>query len=206
MMSREQLYQRLKSETQVFQNARLEKAFRAVDRADFVEEDYKPEAYEDYPLPIPEGQTISQPTVVFFMLELLDPGEGDTVADVGAGSGYTTALLSHLVGEEGRVIGFEVRDRLVEYARGNLARYGLDAEHIQKVSDETLRENGPYDKVLISAASVTIPDILRDILKDGGIAVLVVDDSLVQVQKIGDSFTVLKQVPGFSFVPYIEND
>lgn len=206
MMSRDQLYQRLKSETQVFQNARLEEAFRAVDRADFVEEDYKPEAYEDYPLPIPEGQTISQPTVVFFMLELLNPEEGDIVADIGAGSGYTTALLAHLVGRSGRVFGFEARDRLVDYARENIKRFGLDAEHIQQASNEALREHGPYDKVLISAASVTIPDILRVILKDEGFAVLVVDDSLVRVKKTGESFTVLKQVPGFSFTPYIEND
>lgn len=206
MMTRDELHERLKKSTDVFQNERLEEAFRAIDRADFVKEDYKVEAYEDYPLPIPDGQTISQPSTVFFMLEMLDPHVGDTVADIGAGSGYTTALLAHLVGKEGTVIGYEVRDSLVEFASKNIERYEFPQARIEKSSDEALRANGPYDRVLISAASAMVPDILRSILKERGVAVFVLDESLVKARKDGEELTILKQVPGFVFVPYIQND
>ncbi|MDP2665142.1 MAG: L-isoaspartyl protein carboxyl methyltransferase, partial [bacterium] len=85
----------------------VENAFRAVDRARFVTEESKPLAYLDEALPIGEKQTISQPTVVALCLEWLQAHPGDRVLDVGSGSGWTTALLAHLVGPTGSVIGIE---------------------------------------------------------------------------------------------------
>lgn len=78
-------------------------AFKRVDRVDFVPEVYQDEAYQDYPLSIGFGQTISQPTTVAFMMELLGPMPGNTVLDIGSGSGWTTALLASLVGNTGHV-------------------------------------------------------------------------------------------------------
>jgi protein-L-isoaspartate(D-aspartate) O-methyltransferase len=76
---------------------RIIEAFKRIDRADFVPENLKDEAYIDAPLPIGEGQTISQPLTVAFMLELLEPDQGDMILDVGSGSGWTTALLAEIV-------------------------------------------------------------------------------------------------------------
>ena len=82
-------------------------AFSAIDRADFVLEEYKSEVYGDYPLPISYGQTISQPATVAFMLELLQPEAGDKVMDAGSGSGWQTAILASIVGEKGSVYAVE---------------------------------------------------------------------------------------------------
>jgi len=95
-------------------------AFQAVDRIDFVPLKYLDEAYGDYPLPIGYGQTISQPFTVAFMLELLQPQKGDKILDVGSGSGWTTALLAHIVQEEGSVRGIELIPELVAFGKKNL--------------------------------------------------------------------------------------
>ncbi|HEC45807.1 MAG TPA: L-isoaspartyl protein carboxyl methyltransferase, partial [Epsilonproteobacteria bacterium] len=97
-------------------------AFREIDRKYFVPESFEEHIYVDTPLPIGNNQTISQPSTVAFMLEKLEPGEGDKVLDIGSGSGWTTALLCHIVGEKGSVIGLERMDELVERGGENLAK------------------------------------------------------------------------------------
>ena len=92
MNSRKDLINYLKNGTRVLKNSEIKKYFEKINRADFVREEYKMEAYENYPLPIGYGQTISQPTTVAFMLELLNPQKGDKVLDVGSGSGWTTTF------------------------------------------------------------------------------------------------------------------
>ena len=106
MNTKEQLIRHLE-ETKVLQTLGIKKTFEKIDRVDFVNTNYKNEAYEDYPLPIGFGQTISQPTTVAFMLELIDLKPDHKVLDIGSGSGYTTALIAHLV-PNGEVLGLEI--------------------------------------------------------------------------------------------------
>src|SRR3990167_8942650 len=93
-------------------NPALIEAFREVDRADFVPKEFKEEAYVNAPLPIGDDQTISQPLTVAFMLEHLLPQPGEKILDVGTGSGWQLALLAHVVGERGKVIGIERIEKL----------------------------------------------------------------------------------------------
>lgn len=100
-------------------------AFRDVNRADFVVDKDFMGVYEDYPLSIGDGQTISQPRTVAMMLEKLSPKKGDKILDIGSGSGWTTALLAHIVGEEGSVIGVERVSKLVKFGGSNLKSINL---------------------------------------------------------------------------------
>ena len=94
-------------------------AFSEISRMEFVPKELELEAEEDVALPIGYGQTISQPLVVAFMLELLDPQSGQKIMDVGSGSGWTTALLAHIVGNDGKVIGIERIKELKEFGEKN---------------------------------------------------------------------------------------
>ena len=100
-------------------------AFEKIDRKNFIPEDFREHIYIDRPLPIGKEQTISQPSTVAFMLERLEPQKGDKILDIGSGSGWTTALLCQIVGEEGSVLGLERHDELVEKGQQSLARLEL---------------------------------------------------------------------------------
>lgn len=179
-------------------------AFRAIDRADFVRPEYRNEAYLDYSLPIGSGQTISQPATVATMLELLAPRAGDRVLDVGSGSGWTTALLAHIVGNEGSVYGTERVPELVRFGSGNIARYHFlhaSIHHAQPTLG--LPDQAPFDRILVSAASNTIPEELLDQLRPGGTMVLPVHTSVVRIEKHFDASLALKELPGFAFVPLV---
>src|SRR4051812_42335265 len=155
-MEREDLMQRLEHETQVFQNENIKSAFEAIDRKDFIGPDYEVEAYEDYAVPTLDGQTISQPTTVAFMLELLDAQPGDMVLDIGSGTGWTSALLAHIVGPEGKVTGIEIMPSLVEQSKKNLLKYiDLPIEIITADSETGYYRNAPYERILVGAA---LPD------------------------------------------------
>lgn len=179
------------------------KAFRTVDRSDFVTSDFQDAAYDDEALSIGFTQTISQPTTVAIMLELLGAQRGDKVMDVGSGSGWTTAILASIVGSGGAVIGLEIRPELVEIGRQNLAKYHLPQARIEQAGQELgLYGEAPFDRILVSAAARDIPPELIKQLKIGGVIVLPVEQSVVRVER-GRRGNTISEYPGFVFVPLI---
>jgi protein-L-isoaspartate(D-aspartate) O-methyltransferase len=199
------LIKHLAEGTGVLKNHLVRKAFVDVDRAHFVDPDYLSEAYEDYPLPIGHGQTISQPTTVAFMLELLDARKGEKILDIGSGSGWTTALLAHIVGQDGRVFGVELIPDLVEFGKKNLARYNFKHASIEQAGENLgLPREAPFDRILVSAAADNFPQELLAQLKTGGVLVVPIQNSIYKIEKISEQEVRKKEYPGFVFVPLIK--
>jgi protein-L-isoaspartate(D-aspartate) O-methyltransferase len=182
----------------------IAQAFKIMDRAHFVKQEFESRAYDDAPLPIESGQTISQPSTVAFMLELLQPQAGEIIMDVGAGSGWTTALLSHIVGPTGKVYGVEILPTLIDLGRRNLEKVQTKNALIQKANTELgLRAHAPYDKILVSAAAYELPQELVSQLKVGGIMVIPVKNSILKITKTDDAHIESEEFTGFAFVPLI---
>ena len=187
------------------ENPLIQAAFSDVDRSDFVPEEFRSLAYDDAPLPIGAGQTISQPYTVAFMLDLLDPRPGDKILDIGSGSGYTTALLASIAGKNGRVIGLEKIPSLVLFGQKNIAKYNLKTAVIQPAGrDIGLSEESPFDRILVSAAAESLPEKLINQLKEGGVLVIPVRDEIWRVKKLEGRKTEIKKWSGFAFVPLVE--
>ncbi len=202
-MNAEDLVEHLKKDTQVLKSPRIEEALLAVDRKLFVPEELHDEAYEDYALPIGYGQTISQPTTVAFMLELLDPKPGEKILDVGSGSGWTAALLSRLVGEKGSVLGLEIVPELVALGQKNLAKIAPTNAHIEQAGKELgCSAEAPHDRILVSAAADSVPEGLARQLRERGRMVIPIQDSICVVERKGDGYTQQCH-PGFAFVPLV---
>ena len=141
-------------------------AMDRVPRHEFAPEQYRSQAYEDYPLPIAEGQTISQPYIVALMLEALALSPSDKVLEVGTGSGYVTALLAEMVSQ---VISIERHPVLADSARAQLATMGYGNVMVV-VGDGTrgVPQFAPYDAIVVSAAAAELPQELVDELAEGG--------------------------------------
>lgn len=180
-------------------------AFKTCDRKLFIPEELHSLAYADHPLPIGEGQTISQPSTVAIMLELLQPQSGDRILDIGSGSGWTTALLATIVGENGFVEGLERIPYLIEYARKTLQKAHITNVSIEEAQKHVVgKPNELYDRILVSASAQSMPKKLFAQLKKGGIMVVPVKNSLWRVTKQYDDSIDLYELSGFSFVPLIE--
>lgn len=169
----------------VLKSAALEKAMREAPRELFVPKRLAREAYEDYPLPIGQGQTISQPWTVVFMTEMLDVKEGMKVLEVGAGSGWQAAILGKMVGPNGRVFALEINGKLAALARKNLKKAGVENVLVKK-GDGTmgLPKEKPFDRIMIAAASPGVPKPLEEQLKRGGKLVAPVDSPPGQVMTL----------------------
>ncbi|MDD9205295.1 protein-L-isoaspartate O-methyltransferase, partial [Georgenia sp. 10Sc9-8] len=159
---------------------RIAAAMADIPRSLFLPADQQRFAAADQALRIGHGATCSQPSTVVRMLRLLDPQPGHRVLDVGSGSGWTTALLSVLVAPGGAVVGVELEPALVETGRANLARAGAAGARIVQARAGALGwpEEGPYDRVLVSAEARSVPPALLDQLADGGRLVLPVAGEL----------------------------
>jgi len=183
-------------------------AFKAIKREDFLPADMKNMAELNEALPIGLGQTISQPLVVAFMLEQLRPKPKDKVLDIGSGSGWTTALLSHIVGEKGKVIAVELVLELKEFGEKNVERYNFIkkgiAEFICADGSKGYDKEAPYGRILASASAGKIPEPWKEQLKIGGRIVASVRNSILVLERKSENEFSEKEFPGFVFVPLIE--
>jgi protein-L-isoaspartate(D-aspartate) O-methyltransferase len=181
-------------------------AFRTVPREEFVDEGQRQWAYDDHPLPIEAGQTISQPYIVALMIEAAELRPGDKVLEVGAGSGYAAAVMSRIARE---VVGIERQHDLVEVARERLQRLGYD--NVKIVEGDGTRGcpgEAPFDAILAAASGSHVPRPLVDQLAPGGRLVMPIGDpgwvqELVKLTKRPDGTTEQKNLGGVRFVPLI---
>ncbi|PTQ08539.1 protein-L-isoaspartate O-methyltransferase [Sphingomonas oleivorans] len=180
-------------------------AMGVVPRESFVPETLGEFAYEDSPLPIEAGQTISQPFIVAAMIEAATIGPGDTVLEVGSGSGYVAALLSRIAA---RIYAMERHAELTQIARDRLARLGYDNVRI-RTGDGTdgWAEAAPFDAILVSAGSPIVPDPLREQLTIGGRLIIPVGDpdiqKLIRITRTGEEAFEEEILGDVSFVPLI---
>ena len=175
-------------------------AFEACPRTGFLPRAERRRAAHDGPIQIGAGQTNSQPRTVAAMLRLLDVHPGQRVLDVGAGSGWTTALLAHLTGRDGEVLGVELEPSLVRFGSDNLARTGQPWASIRQARPGVLGwpAGAPYDRVLVSAEPDTLPDELVGQLADDGVMVIPVAGTMLRVTNPGARVT---HHGGYRFVP-----
>lgn len=206
----EDLIKELKNQG-VLKSPLVEAAFRFINRKGFVLPEQIGEAYANHPLPIGEGQTISQPYTVAFMLDLLEPEPGEKILDVGAGSGWQTAVLAYIASQgNGKVIALERIPELCKFAQKNVDKYGFikrgAAEVICRDATNGLAEEAPFDKIIAAAAAKgEIPQAWRDQLKVGGRIVAPVDDFIKLYVKKSESEWEEKEFLGFAFVPLVSN-
>lgn len=185
---------------------RVLSAMEAIDRAPFVRGLFADHAYEDTPLPIACGQTISQPSVVGLMTQALDVSPRDKVLEVGTGSGYQAAILSQLAR---RIYTVDRHRRLVREARAVFE--GLDLGNITAFTADGsfgLPEQAPFDRIIVTAAAEDPPGPLLAQLKIGGIMVLPVGQSdtvqsMIRVRRLETGFEYDEMRP-VRFVPLVE--
>jgi protein-L-isoaspartate(D-aspartate) O-methyltransferase len=182
-------------------------AMLRVPRHEFAPERYRDQAYEDHPVPIGEGQTISQPYMVATMLDALHLSPSDKVLEVGTGSGYLTALLAELAAQ---VVSIERHATLADAARELLSRLGYT--NVRVIAGDGSRgfpELAPYDAIVVSAAAAEVPRALLEQLAEGGRMIIPVGrEDAQQVQLIekqnGQLHTTLREL--CRFVPLVSGD
>ena len=181
-------------------------SMRSVPREEFIPDDLRRRAYNNEPLPIGYGQTISQPYVVALMTELLEPEAGDVVLEIGTGSGYQAAVLSRIVK---KVYSVEIIEPLAVRARETEKRLGYDNIEI-RVGDGYFgwEEKGPFDSIIVTAASDHIPPPLVAQLKNGGkMCIPVGQPYFSQVLKLLEKDTEgrirVKDILPVMFVPFV---
>ena len=179
-------------------------AMAAVPRADFLPAEVRHLAEADAALPLGYGQTNSQPRTVADMLRLLGAEPGHRVLDVGAGSGWSTALLGHLVGETGEVLGTELVPELAQQAASTVAQYAMSWAQVRRADPDLmgLPEAAPFDRILVSAEAETLPDQLVDQLTVGGVMVVPVRGEMLRVVRERDDVNISKH-GRYRFVPLL---
>ncbi len=186
-------------------SARVLEAMAKVPRERFMPEDVRDFAYEDTPLHLGHGQTISAPSMVAIMCDVLDVRDGNKVFDVGTGWGYHAALLSVLAGQ-GTVFTVERIPELAEHARKILGELGFNnVTVITGDGSEGLPEHAPYDRINVAAAAPQVPAALAEQLAEGGRMVVPVGrylQELILVEKKNGNIQT-SQKGGVAFVPLV---
>ena len=181
-----------------------EQAMRAVPRHAFVPSDRQTAAYDDSPLPIGEGQTISAPHMVAVMTDLLDADEGDRVLEVGTGCGYHAAVTAELVGAD-PVYSVEYHDSLAREARKTLRKTGYEAVSVRAGDGrEGWPEHAPYDRAYLTCAAPTVPAAVVEQVRPGGLVLAPVGEqtqTLVRARKRADGTVDRERHGGVRFVP-----
>lgn len=179
-------------------------AMKTVRRHALVPASERPSAYRNRPLPIGYGQTISQPYIVALMTELVQPNDGDTVLEVGTGSGYQAAVLAELVDH---VYSIEIIEALAERAEADLTALGY-RNVTTKLGDGYFgwEEHAPFDAIVVTAAASHVPPPLIEQLKPGGRMVIPVGgrfttQQLLLLQKTEDNEIITRQIAAVRFVP-----
>lgn len=189
----------------IVKNKRIISAFSAIKREEFVLEEYVTEAYMDIARPIIEDQTISQPTTIVEMLELLELKPGMKVLEVGSGSGYNAALMGKIVGSRGKVYSIEIIPALVDFAKANIKKARLNnIEIILSDGSEGYAKEAPYDRIIVTAAAPRIPEIYAEQLKEGGVLVIPVGSefgqTMIKARKVKGQL-VKQELGEYVFVP-----
>jgi len=184
-------------------------AFKKIKRRDFMPEGQEHLAKINEALPISSGQTISQPMVVAFMIEQLQPDLGHNILDIGSGSGWTTSILSQIVGLEGKVTAIELIPELREFGESNAFKYSFIEKGIATFicadGSKGYQEEAPFDRILVSAAlKGKIPLAWRKQLKIGGRIVVPIKSSIWVLEKESEKKFKEKEHTGFAFVPFIQ--
>jgi protein-L-isoaspartate(D-aspartate) O-methyltransferase len=180
-------------------------AFLKVERHLFVPGEYRSRAYGDHPLPIGEGQTISQPYIVAFMTQVLDLKRTDRVLEVGTGSGYQAAILGEL---SDHVYTIEINKTLGRRAEKLLKDLGYDNVRV-RVGDgyKGWEEHAPFDAIIVTAAPTHVPAPLKEQLKEGGRMIIPVGDEyaqeLVYIRKVNNELERQGELP-VRFVPLVD--
>lgn len=180
-------------------------AMMRVKRHLFVPPDLTDQAYNDYPLPIGEGQTISAPHMVAMMCDYMALRKGDKVLEVGAGSGYHAAVIAEIIGEEGHVYTIERIGWLVDFSKNNLKRAGYKNVTVS-IGDGTLGlpEHAPYDKIDVTCAAPDVPPPLLEQLKTNGEMVIPIGRYLQELYLVRKRNGVEKEKKcDVAFVPLI---
>lgn len=184
-------------------------AFQKIDRRDFVPDELKEQSYFNAPLSIGYGQTISQPLTVAFMLELLRPEKGNKILEIGSGSGWQTTLLSHVIGNDGKIFAVEIIPELTGFGRKNASKYNFvkkgiaEFHHFNAING--MPELAPFDRIISAASGWEIPQAWKNQLKKGGRIVAPVENSIHLLIKNGENNFEEKNYPGFVFVPLVNN-
>jgi len=199
---------RMQIQARGVKDKRVLAAMRKVPREEFVPEDQRPFAFEDRPLPIGEGQTISQPYIVALMTELLELKEGEKVLEIGTGSGYQAAILAELTPN---VYSIEILEPLAKRAKETLERLGYDG--IKLMTGDGYKgwpQYAPFDAIIVTCAPESVPEPLKEQLKEGGRMVIPVGaqwtgQTLYVLRKKGGKLVGEEGIP-VRFVPMVREE
>ncbi len=205
---RERMVKKLVREGRIGSSKVIE-AMKAVPREEFVPSEVRRVAYHDSPQRIGEGQTISAPHMVGMMVEALDMHEGETVLEVGGGSGYHAAITAEIVGEGGHVYSVEYVAALAKRARENLDRAGVGSNITMVHGDGSkgYPKYAPYDKIFVACAAPAIPPPLIEQVKVGGKILIPVGEryysKLTLATKTDEGEVETEDMGGCAFVPLL---